>query len=286
MPPDIRGLLFDCGSTLWQKTAEESWQPLEAAADTRAGTLLWEYAAGANARLADSLDPVSLGAALRVITGVAVSAAHQSAPDEEADFASIAQQAAETLLDVPVDLSLGARAFEALRIRVTQSRLLFGDALPTLRTLRERGYAMGITTNRAYGGEIFLEDLREMGLLGLFTPEAIAVSADVGIRKPNPALFQHALGPLQLAPIEVAMIGDNIVADVWGAQRLGASSVWRPPLNHRNPDLSTPGLDDSQLVLRALQRARAYDSRTTSMAPPDAVIHGLSDLLEMFPPVS
>jgi len=286
MPPAIRGLLFDCGSTLWQKTAEDSWLPLEAAADARAGALLWEYAASAGARPADSLDPASLGAALRVITGVAVSAAHQSAPDEEADFASIAQQAAETLLDAPVDLALGARAFEALRIRVSNSRVLFGDALPTLQTLRERGYAMGIATNRAYGGEIFREDLREMGLLALFTPEAIAVSADLGIRKPNPALFQHALASLQLAPTEVAMVGDNIVADVWGAQRLGASSVWRPPSNHRNPEFSTPQLDDSQLVLRAQQRARAYDSRTSNMAPPDAVIHSLSDLLEIFPPVS
>ena len=278
----IRGLLFDLGSTLWQKVRGERWQALETEANARAESLLSQYAAEGG----QTIETSSLGAALRERTAVAISAAHQSAPDEEPDFAQICQQAAVTLLNRPVALSLGARAFEALRIRVSQSRLLFGDALPTLQTLRERGYAMGIATNRAYGGEIFREDLREMGLLALFTPEAIAVSADLGIRKPNPALFQHALASLQLAPTEVAMVGDNIVADVWGAQRLGASSVWRPPSNHRNPEFSTPQLDDSQLVLRAQQRARAYDSRTSNMAPPDAVIHSLSDLLEIFPPVS
>ena len=65
MSPPIRGLLFDLGSTLWQKIAVDSWQSLEAEADARAGTLLCEYAAGTGARRADSIDPVSLGAALR-----------------------------------------------------------------------------------------------------------------------------------------------------------------------------------------------------------------------------
>ncbi len=286
MPPPIRGLLFDLGSTLWQKIAVDSWKSLEAEADARAGTLLCEYAAGTGARRADSIDPVSLGAALREVTGVAISAAHRAAPDEEADFVLITQQAAETLLDISIALSLGARAFEALRIRLTKSRVLFSDALSTLRTLRERGYVLGVATNRAYGGELFLEDLREMGLLAMFTPEATAVSADLGIRKPNPALFQHALASLRLAPSDVAMIGDNIVADVWGAQRLGAFSVWRPAPKRWHPDLATEWPDDSHMVLQAQQKAHAYDPRTESMAPPDAVIHCLADLLDIFPPVS
>ena len=85
----------------------------------------------------------------------------------------ITQQAAETLLDISIALSLGARAFEALRIRLTKSRVLFSDALSTLRTLRERGYVLGVATNRPYGGELFLEDLREMGLLAMFTPKRL-----------------------------------------------------------------------------------------------------------------
>jgi FMN phosphatase YigB (HAD superfamily) len=286
MPPAIRGLLFDLGSTLWHKVAADVWQPLVHEADVCAGTLLCEYATSTGSRLADHLDPVSLGTALREITAVTISAAHQAAPDEEPDVALIAEQAAETLLDVPVDRSLGACAFEALRIRLPGSRLLFSDALPTLRALLERGYTIGVATNRAYGGVLFLEDLRDMGLLPMFAPEAIAVSADLGIRKPNPALFQHAIAAMLLAPTEVAMIGDNIVADVWGAQRLGAFSIWRPSSKHWNRGITAPGQDDSEIVLRAQQRAHAYDPRTVNMAPPDAVIHSLADLLEIFPPLS
>jgi FMN phosphatase YigB (HAD superfamily) len=285
MPTAIRGLLFDLGSTLWQKNVGDSWRSQEAEADARAGTLLCEYAAVTGARPPECLDPLSLGTALRGLAGVAISAAHQAAPDEEPDFAQISQQAVETLLDLPADRTLGAHAFEALRVRVSNSRVLFSDALSTLQTLRERGYAIGIATNRAYGGELFLEDLSEMGLLALFTPEAIAVSADLRIRKPNPALFHHALASLRLAPGEVAMIGDNIVADVWGAQRLGAFSIWKPTAKLWNAAPTTERPDDAQLVLWAQQRARVYDPRTIGMAPPDTVIHCLADLLDIFPPL-
>ena len=82
------------------------------------------------------------------------------------------------------------------------------------------------------------------------------------------------------------MIGDNIVADVWGAQRLGAFSVWRPAPKRWHSDLATEWPDDSHMVLQAQQKAHAYDPRTESMAPPDAVIHCLADLLDIFPPVS
>jgi FMN phosphatase YigB (HAD superfamily) len=291
MPPAIRGLLFDLGSTLWERLPEDTWRPLEAEADARAGALLRDYAAGTGARPGDGsdplpLDPASLGAALRQVTAVAISAAHQFAPDEEADVALICQQAAETLLDLPADRSLGARAFEALRIRLPRSHHLFGDALPTLRTLRERGYVIGAATNRLHGGESFFEDLDRLGLLPLLAPEAIAVSADMGVRKPNPALFQRALSGLCLGPNEIAMIGDNMVADVWGAQRVGAFAVWRPSPPYPRAASSEPLPSDTQLVLRAQHTARAYDSRTANMAPPGAVIHCLADLLVIFPPVS
>src|SRR5947199_1949139 len=79
--------------------------------------------------------------------------------------------------------------FEALRVRVPESRPLFPDTLSTLAALQQRGFLLGIVTNRQHGGKPFFNDLRTIGLLDYFREHHIAVSADLGVRKPPPALF-------------------------------------------------------------------------------------------------
>src|SRR5262249_25259452 len=103
----------------------------------------------------------------------------------------------------------------------------FPDALETLAELRARGYLLGIVTNRDYGGEPFLADLKRMGVLDNIQPEHVAISADVGYRKPHVAIFWHALNRLHVPPSEAAMVGDKLLADVYGAQQIGLFTVWR-----------------------------------------------------------
>jgi FMN phosphatase YigB (HAD superfamily) len=67
-----------------------------------------------------------------------------------------------------------------------------------------------------------------MGLLRLFEPQTIAISADLGYRKPHPAIFRYALEGLRRAPHETAMVGDKLYADVQGARQLGMYAIWRP----------------------------------------------------------
>jgi HAD superfamily hydrolase (TIGR01458 family) len=45
------------------------------------------------------------------------------------------------------------------------------------------------------------------------------------VGKPNPLFFQQALGALGLPPDQVAMVGDDIEADIGGAQALGLTGV-------------------------------------------------------------
>jgi HAD superfamily hydrolase (TIGR01662 family) len=288
----IRAILFDLGSTLWRRVEDEQWHVLENEASARAGSLLPDHLRRGGVR---GLTDVALGNALRQEIHQRIARAHRESPDLEPDFALICQQALWSLAITPVEYALAAEIFEALRIRSLQSRVLFEDALPTLAQLRARGYLIGIATNRSYGGAIFLSDLLRMGISPLVVPEAIAISADLGVRKPNPDLFRHALSRLQCTPTEVAMVGDNLIADVWGAQRLDMWAIWKPSPKHRtiaSRDVSLKhgnsdgDLPQDELVAWAMRQAYANDSRTANMKPPDAIITDLAALLELFPSVA
>jgi len=109
-------------------------------------------------------------------------------------------------------------------------RTLFPDSLETLRWLRERGIRLGSVTTRGYGGPLFRQELRDLGLAELF--EVVAVSCDIGYMKPHPRIFEYALEAMGLTPEETAMVGDSLRADVEGAKAQGMTAVWRrPPLD-------------------------------------------------------
>lgn len=56
--------------------------------------------------------------------------------------------------------------------------------------------------------------------------DALAISHDVGFRKPRPELFAAALAGLGVEPGEALHVGDNLAADVVGAAALGIRTVW------------------------------------------------------------
>jgi HAD superfamily hydrolase (TIGR01549 family) len=104
-------------------------------------------------------------------------------------------------------------------------RQLYEGVLETMRWLREHGYRIGAVTNRGLGGEPFREELRHHGLLEFF--EVLSISCEVGYLKPDPRLFQHALGELGVRPEETVMVGDSLRADVGGAKALNMTTVWK-----------------------------------------------------------
>ncbi len=87
-----------------------------------------------------------------------------------------------------------------------------------------RHYRLGLLSNfddSATGHEI----IADTGVAALL--EAVIVSADVGVRKPNPAVFQRMLAMLKLAdPADVLFVGDMPDLDVAGPIRAGMHAVW------------------------------------------------------------
>jgi HAD superfamily hydrolase (TIGR01509 family) len=66
--------------------------------------------------------------------------------------------------------------------------------------------------------------LEREGIAHLF--EAVVVSDEVGWRKPEPVIFQTALGRLGVSAGEALHVGDRADIDVAGAQGVGMKAVW------------------------------------------------------------
>lgn len=106
------------------------------------------------------------------------------------------------------------------------------EAAPTIKPFLNRlggKYRIGLVSNYP-DGEAIRESLRKIGLFDSF--DSIVVSGDVGRAKPHPLPFQTALRELDLNPQEALFVGDNWLADIQGAKRMGLwaahTTEWTP----------------------------------------------------------
>ena len=80
---------------------------------------------------------------------------------------------------------------------------------------------MGIIANQLPGLE---ERLKDFGILDYFS--AIFSSADLGLAKPDPAIFRLALQKTNCLPQQAIMIGDRLDNDIVPARRIGMKTIW------------------------------------------------------------
>lgn len=66
--------------------------------------------------------------------------------------------------------------------------------------------------------------LREAGFDKYF--EAIYCSRDLGVRKPNPKIFDIVLKELGVNPVNTVHVGDSVEADMYGARDSGITGIW------------------------------------------------------------
>lgn len=96
----------------------------------------------------------------------------------------------------------------------------FPDAAPALHELRGRGLRLVVASN----WDCSLHDvLEQVGLAGFV--DGIVTSAETGARKPDPALFEAALGVAGCDAGEAIHAGDSIDNDVDGALAAGVRPV-------------------------------------------------------------
>jgi putative hydrolase of the HAD superfamily len=95
---------------------------------------------------------------------------------------------------------------------------------PLLAHLRKVKIPIGLVSNVTGPSEIFERDLSEKGLRPYF--DTVVWSSRLGVRKPNPKIFQIALEGLKLEPSRwIVMVGDHEIADILGGKQMGFTTV-------------------------------------------------------------
>lgn len=105
----------------------------------------------------------------------------------------------------------------------SEDEVPYGDAAAMLKELKMRGYHIGIIANQAAGSA---DRLDAWGLLEYI--DVVVASAELGVSKPDRAIFERAFEMANCAPTEAAMIGDRLDNDIIPAAELGMVTVWIP----------------------------------------------------------
>ena len=285
--PNVRCILFDLGSTLWTSKDERVILAHERIANLRAILALFRLS---GTGIYADMDVDELGRLIRKSFEKQIRIRTRQLVEFEPNFVEATMDALQQVGIPDVTSELGEAIYEALRVRTPDIRVLFDDAISTLTALKERGYLLGVVSNRHYGGAPFHEDLREMGLLDYIELRHMAISADLGLRKPNSDIFLHALNSLNVSPHEAAMVGDSLRGDITGAKRLNMPAIWMPKTSLRADALAAmrASAQSQALVLTddyLLAYTRQIEKRgrqTPEEVKPDVIIDCLSDLLTMF----
>jgi putative hydrolase of the HAD superfamily len=101
---------------------------------------------------------------------------------------------------------------------------LVGSAHALLDSLRGRGLKTGVVANAwPEPGRLLRRDAEELGVAERM--DVMVFSTEVGVRKPDPAIFLDALARLGVDPVDALFVGDRLDVDVQGAANVGMTTV-------------------------------------------------------------
>jgi 8-oxo-dGTP diphosphatase/putative hydrolase of the HAD superfamily len=207
---DARWLFFDLGNTLISE--ERAWERRIQ-------------------RLASSLERFGRRRAIEEVRAALREASEEFAP-------RLITRAIEKLID---DLEYRKLILAEARYD-KELELPYESAEQTLRTLSSR-YRIGVIANQSAGTE---ERLTKWGLMPFIL--ICLSSAEVGLEKPDPAIFQLALSQSGCEPDQAVMIGDRLDNDIRPARLLGWKTI-RIAQGFARFQSPRDGLDEADLTL-------------------------------------
>jgi putative hydrolase of the HAD superfamily len=98
-----------------------------------------------------------------------------------------------------------------------------GDPRAVLAHLTEQGRSLGLVSNTFWSPALHDADLARFGLLE-YLPVRV-YSSIFGMVKPHGTIYRQALDRLDVAPAEAVFVGDKLIVDVAGPQKIGMRTV-------------------------------------------------------------
>ncbi len=156
-----------------------------------------------------------------------------------------AEQVARSLcasLNVPASDGLCRNYLEAYYQPITEQLTLIDGAPEILREFRGINLKIGLVSNTIFPKEYHLRELKSFGLLPYL--DAYHFSSEMGLRKPHPETFLKTLNDLGVNASEAVFVGDRLVEDVGGAQKVGMKAILA---RHEGRDYSAPVKPDAEI---------------------------------------
>ena len=122
---------------------------------------------------------------------------------------------------------------------------LFDDVLPSLRSLKDLGLALGLISNINRTGPDLLNSLGLEGVL-----DSAITSREAGAEKPHAPIFQAALRQLGTSPAETVHVGDQYASDIVGALGAGMRPVLIDRYGTAEPVEDVPSVSSLTEVVR------------------------------------
>jgi HAD superfamily hydrolase (TIGR01549 family) len=106
-------------------------------------------------------------------------------------------------------------------------------ARSVLEQLKGRGLKLCIVSNAAFPPSSMRAQLRHIGLWDYF--DATVYSSELGVRKPNRAIYEEALRLVEVAPADAVFVGDRLREDVRGPRQVGMDALLTHEFRREEP---------------------------------------------------
>ena len=132
------------------------------------------------------------------------------------DFDNLAGLVKRIKPNLTIDLSPYEKEIEQERA----SALLYPETSSVLDELKRRNIQLGLISNLA---SPYKQPFSGLGLNQCF--DEVLFSCDLGLRKPDPRIYQKMIEQFKINPAQALMVGDRVHVDVDGPKSIGMNAV-------------------------------------------------------------
>jgi HAD superfamily hydrolase (TIGR01549 family) len=156
--------------------------------------------------------------------------------EQEVDFFPLVQQAFRSAGIAQAEDPEFLRQVISLEHRLIYERVVSvaPEAIATLSELHRRGYLLGLVSNFCNLPEVAYANIRQVGLLEFF--DHTILSCEIGWRKPALLIYQEMINRLGVPAEAILFVGDRLIEDVQGPQKLGMRAVQAVHFRHEEPN--------------------------------------------------